>query len=149
MYKWLLRSLTLGMLAFIWGHSLMNASASASESETVLHWTLSLGSFLPGLAYLNIYAIRKLAHQTEFALLGLLLRLTGGTFQPPRGPRWAFFCGALAAALDETLQLLSPGRSAQVSDVLLDSLGVLAAILFYKLLQRLKGPAARRKTHDN
>ena len=64
-------------------------------------------------------------------MLGLL---TAGTFI---GRRTSIFVGILVpwciasayAATDEIHQLFVPGRSGQVSDVLLDSAGVLAGLL--------------------
>ena len=49
----------------------------------------------------------------------------------------ALLLGGTVGAVDEFLQLFSPGRSAQVSDILLDTLGVLAGILLCRLLRWL------------
>ena len=76
-------------------------------------------------------ALRKAAHMAEYAVLGLL---TAGAFI---GRRTSILAGILVpwciasvyAVTDEIHQLFVPGRSGQVSDVLLDSAGVLAGLL--------------------
>ena len=125
---WILLVLLLG---FIWGHSLQNGRVSQAESQSVLHLALNRRGTLPGMGYLNFYTIRKLAHLTEFAALGMVLEgLAGRSFL-------ALLLGGTVGAVDEFLQLFSPDRSAQVSDILLDTLGVLAGILLCRLLRWL------------
>ena len=64
------------------------------------------------------YNIRKLAHFLEFAILGVILcnvyAATG----------YILFLGLAVAVSDEYIQLHSPGRSALVTDVILDFSGV-------------------------
>lgn len=75
---WILLVLLLG---FIWGHSLQNGRVSQAESQSVLHLALNRWGTLPGMGYLNFYTIRKLAHLTEFAALGMVLEgLAGRSF---------------------------------------------------------------------
>lgn len=94
------------LLGFIWGHSLQNGTASQAESQSVLHLALARWGSLPGMGYLNFYTIRKLAHLTEFTALGMVLTGLTGRGLP------ALLLGAAAGAVDECLQLFSPGRSA-------------------------------------
>ncbi|PHS31770.1 MAG: hypothetical protein COA82_09845 [Alkaliphilus sp.] len=47
------------------------------------------------------------------------------------------FC-VLYAISDETHQIFVPGRSAQISDVLIDSVGAIVGILMYLVLARIK-----------
>lgn len=72
--------------------------------------------------------VRKCAHFTEFALLGLSLRLCleswAGRRKGLTAAGWGG--GTLYAALDELHQLSVSGRSGQWTDVLIDSAGVLA-----------------------
>lgn len=71
--------------------------------------------------------VRKAAHVSEFAVLGALL-----TWAWPREARWSLLAPLLIgigyAASDEVHQLFVPGRSGQVSDVLIDAVGVLIGI---------------------
>ncbi len=77
--------------------------------------------------------VRKSAHAAEYVVLGFLL---GGMYASwgLRGKKHFFVTagsGILYAATDEFHQLFVPGRSGQLSDVLLDSCGVLAGTVLY------------------
>lgn len=89
------------------------------------------------------HAVRKTAHFAEYAILGFLL-----TGSASLGNGWKSFLqpgltGALYAASDEFHQLFVPGRSGQISDVLLDSAGVCFGVLLGMLLWRLVGGIRR------
>ena len=77
------------------------------------------------------YPVRKAAHASEYALLGILLT---GAIMDIRKP-WkrqllaCFLIGAAYAASDEFHQLFVPGRSGQIRDVMIDSAGVAAGII--------------------
>lgn len=83
--------------------------------------------------------VRKSAHFTEYTILGILLANTYAAFGMRRW-KW-FLCssgsGILYAASDEFHQLFVPGRSGQVSDVLLDGCGVLAGIALILIYRQL------------
>uniref|UniRef100_UPI002600504A VanZ family protein n=1 Tax=uncultured Veillonella sp. TaxID=159268 RepID=UPI002600504A len=76
----------------------------------------------------------KLAHLTEFTILGSVLYtilrryITYGTVIK------TIALGILIASLDEFIQLFSPGRSSQLSDILIDTIGVILGILLVKLV---------------
>jgi VanZ family protein len=76
------------------------------------------------------HPIRKMGHFTEYAILGFLCMGTVvNWFRCKRYKKllaWGF--ATLYAASDEFHQLFVSGRSGQVSDVMLDSAGVLAGI---------------------
>jgi VanZ family protein len=75
-------------------------------------------------------AIRKLAHFTEYLVLGALtLRalLLQGTART-RATVVAIMLGALFAASDELHQAFVPTRTAAVGDVLIDAAGVVAGV---------------------
>ena len=91
------------------------------------------------------HAVRKTAHFTEYAILGFLL--TGAVSQ---GTGWKFFLqpgltGILYAASDEFHQLFVPGRSGQISDVILDGAGVCFGVLFGILFWRAAGKIRRNR----
>ena len=77
------------------------------------------------------HVVRKVAHFTEFALLGFCLRICleswAGRRKGLTPAAWA--AGTLYAGLDELHQLLADGRSGQWSDVAIDSAGVLCGAL--------------------
>jgi VanZ family protein len=87
--------------------------------------------------------IRKAAHITEYAVLFLLSQwATYGTTSSTNLRAWfpALLSVAYACS-DEFHQSFVPGRSAQFSDVLVDSTGVLIAWLFTKFGKKLPGPS--------
>ena len=127
-YWWVLCAL---WLAVIFGHSLMPAEASKAESGGLLAWLSALFPFL------TQHLLRKLAHASEFALLGFLLAqcLCGQIIRP-------LLAGLICALADETIQLYVPGRSGEVRDVWIDFAGTAAAVTLVCLIRFLR----RRKT---
>ena len=124
----------IGCIAFIFSNSMAVASVSSHSSGRVL--TLLQGILRrlghPGLAArLTQHFVRKLAHFCEYTLEGFLLMLCMRVYSrhPLRHISVPMLGGVLTALADETIQLYSPGRSSQVTDVWLDSVGVLAGIL--------------------
>ena len=79
------------------------------------------------------YPVRKAAHMTEYAILGLL------SFAFYRGilrkEKRQFLASLVTACTDEFHQYFVPGRSAEVRDVCIDTLGAFIglAILFFTL----------------
>jgi VanZ family protein len=85
------------------------------------------------------HPVRKTAHFIEFTILGVLI--TGFWYGHDRRS-WLnvlvpYIVGTLYAASDETHQLFISGRSGQVSDVVLDSFGVLSGVLIMVLIMHL------------
>ncbi|WP_461811138.1 VanZ family protein [Faecalimonas sp.] len=73
------------------------------------------------------YPIRKAAHAMEYAVLGGLLVLMYGSYGiiGKKGMAYGILTGVAYAMTDEIHQLFVPGRSCQVTDVLIDSTGVI------------------------
>ena len=127
-------------LWFIFGRSLQPAAASSEESGGVLEL---LQRLVPGL---TMYAVRKAAHFTEFFVLGLLLYLDAASL----GRRSVLIpagIGLAAACLDEWIQHFVPGRSGQLSDVLLDACGAAAGCMFCVVLWKLTEKRRRKREH--
>lgn len=72
------------------------------------------------------HPVRKTAHAAEYAVLGILLVSLSGYYINRRQILTAWGIGTLYAVSDEFHQYFVPGRSCQLSDVMLDSAGVLA-----------------------
>lgn len=126
-------------IAFIWGNSLLPRDISSSLSKLVGR-ILSL--LMPSSEDLSQGqgqgSLRKIAHFLEFCSLGFILYRC--CFLCPQ--KWMGFllpvaAGVTVAALDETLQLIVPGRGAQLRDVGIDSGGVITGVLIAVLLFRL------------
>lgn len=82
------------------------------------------------------HAVRKTAHFLEYMILGIFL---SGVFaeyrmRPLRWMKRVWISGTLYAVTDELHQIFTPGRSCQLSDVILDSCGVAAGILLALLV---------------
>ena len=129
------------LLVFIWGNSLMPAEISAGFSGWIKE---ILDKLLPGFSTgdgeTGHHLLRKLAHFSEFAALGVTLSWLGGMKEWKRYLPLA--CGVSAACVDEFLQLFSPGRSASIVDVGFDSSGGLTGMILlwsgYAIYQRKK-----------
>ena len=114
------------MMLFIWGNSLVPGSESGSLSlsvvQAVRHALEMLG--MPN-AWVTNFLVRKAAHFTEYAVLGVLATNAFGLCR--RVQPWQVLAVCLVLVLtpsiDETIQLFVSGRSGQLSDVLLDCCG--------------------------
>jgi VanZ family protein len=90
-----------------------------------------------------VFAIRKTAHVTEYALLGLLIWRAGR--QPVRNDlrpwswrqaRLAWWLTVAYAGTDEFHQLFVPSREGRVADVGIDACGAAAGLLLLWLFGR-------------
>lgn len=73
--------------------------------------------------------VRKLAHFSEYAVLGVLSVLCAREFYRKHAYWLGFIWCVLYACSDEIHQLFVPGRSGQLLDVCIDSCGALFGIL--------------------
>ena len=127
-------------LAFIWGNSLLPASASGALSEkvTALLSRLFGAAFDPSSGH---GTVRKLAHAAEFLLLGLELT---ALFRREGKRRWSWIllCGLGTCFMDETIQLFVSGRDGKIPDMWIDLGGFAAGALLLLLIGRIR----KRKT---
>lgn len=118
--------LSLAMVLFIWGNSLVPGTGSGSLSLTVVEGVRSaLAAIgLPN-GWVTNLLVRKTAHFTEYAVLGVIVSSTLLAGGPLRGRR--LFAAAvillLAPSIDETIQLFVPGRCGAITDVMIDCCG--------------------------
>jgi VanZ family protein len=96
-----------------------------------------LGQFIPFLLTETGHTLlRKAAHFSEFALLGLLY---GSSHRLSRGetPFHLMLFGMSVACIDETIQVFTPGRASSLIDVWIDTggfaLGLVMIILVCKI----------------
>ena len=141
--------------ALLWAVIISTFSTGVFTSENtsriivpVLHW-LFPGASADTLFLLHHF-IRKTGHVTEYFILSLLI--LRGIRAGQRGARfgWAVVAIAIVAAyasLDEFHQSFVPGRTAAVSDVLLDTAGGIAAQVVVALVVLLGD--IRQKRRDN
>ena len=134
------------ILVFIWGNSLMPGEVSQTISNWVQNLIMDPQPDINGNPEGNTI-LRKLAHFTEFAALGMCLGWLFGMLQKKKG--WPFLCGVAAACIDETIQAFVPERAPGLRDVLIDSCGVLTGlILLYFGHTYLKERSANQSPED-
>ena len=102
-----------------------------------------------------VFIVRKAAHFTEYAILGLLfflvyrayfVKLTNAKFSNAKFLFFALCSSFLYACTDELHQLFVSGRSGQFTDVLIDTLGALFGCLLVMIIRRLR-KAWRARRH--
>lgn len=139
-----------GTVAFIWGNSLVSGTGSGAMSGRVMAW---INSFL----HLNSedaetlhLVIRKMAHFTEFACLGLLLAWLFCMTGAKKGYLFCMplFCGILAACADETIQVFVPDRGSSLIDVWIDTAGITAGTAVFLIGQSLIRQKHKRKNKE-
>lgn len=130
--------ITLALLCviFIFSNSLKNSAESTEQSSAVYKFINSVISSL-GFSVSHSF-VRKLAHVTEFALLGIFSALTSiavfgdslhsTKLQSTKKLIPAVLLCISVASVDELLQFGSDGRAPQLSDALLDILGSIIGI---------------------
>lgn len=125
-------------LALIWGNSLQGPAASSALSSGSLKIFTPFLEIFVGRGNVTEYLVRKLAHFTEFAILGSELALLLIVYRKVslQGVVNCLFASLSAAVIDETLQIFS-GRGPMVQDVVLDFAGATAGILFVAALHWL------------
>jgi VanZ family protein len=122
---WLIASLV--WTAVIWGHSLLKGPESAGESALVVQLVRPVFELVGMHDTKTITLIvRKLAHFSEYAILGYLVGRLRGSLGRQRRVEFALTVAwvLLAPVIDESIQLLVPGRSGSPVDVLIDLSGV-------------------------
>ena len=122
--------LTILMICFIWGHSMMPADISSGESQWFLQRIQSVFNAVGIRSNITEHFVRKLAHFTEYACLGILLMLN--TILAARGifknKIAQLYIGLLVPVIDESIQLFVEGRSGMITDVWIDYSGVIAGM---------------------
>lgn len=127
------------ILIFIWGNSLLPGAVSGAISDWV---KAVLSAIFPGEGDTSEGSglLRKMAHFTEFAALGMCLSWLFGMLNRHTG--FALLSGMAAACVDETIQVFVPERGPSIFDVGIDSCGVAVGIWIL-----LAGHALVKKQH--
>ena len=129
-------------IAFIFGNSLKTADASGMQSEGIVNFVIDKILNTPiekqSIEFVDLvtHFVRKVAHFTEFAILGVIIFLICYITDRSRLKSSIFsvclsFC---VAVCDELLQLTSEGRACRFSDVLIDTSGAAFACLMMFLI---------------
>ena len=139
--------LTAVWCAVIWGHSLLSGEDSSVESSAVKDFLTPLFELFVGKGNVTVHLVRKVAHFSEFFVLGLLSvsLLRSAKKDTLFYLSYALFCGVTVAVADETIQLFSPGRGPSVKDVLIDCAGLLCGIVLLRALLALTDAVRKKK----
>lgn len=128
-------------MAVIFMFSMQDGNQSSGTSGQLL---LKIGKWMGiDLVHLPImdtlqFIIRKCAHMFSYFVLGILSYRAVSLIQPLKPYRYAALITVLYACSDEIHQLFVPGRSGQIQDVLIDSMGMLIGFGCIYLIKRIK-----------
>lgn len=118
-------------LAWIWGHSCVPTAESTAESERVVTTLQQNFHDTAVEKHITEHLVRKMAHFLEFAFLGaqvmFFFRHQKKTFSLV-----AVAMGSFVASVDETIQFFT-SRGPRISDVGIDTAGVVTGVLFVLL----------------
>jgi VanZ family protein len=133
--KLIIPLLTLVWIFVIFSFSLQNGSISSLQSGVItkyIHTLLSNININLELTLLSLI-IRKLAHFTEFFILGYLVRQS--SFDLKRND--LLFYIFLIPILDEFIQSFIPDRAMSVMDMGIDSFGIVTGIITISIIHRI------------
>lgn len=122
--------LTAVWILFIFFFSMQSGEESSQTSGGIVSLLVEV-LFPQGFAYIEqlTFFIRKLAHFTEYFILGVLVVQTLKQTKCPKQVLVSLVICVLVASCDETIQLFSGGRSGKIADVVLDSVGAWCGIM--------------------
>lgn len=128
--------LLLGTFYIIFGFSSQNGEKSGELSSNITKFILEKMNYDDIENYEKILkrteiVVRKIAHFSIYTLVGLLLMSFVSTYKLKQNIRIiiSLCIGILYATSDEIHQLFIPGRSGQITDVIIDTMGVLLGII--------------------
>lgn len=127
-------------LVFIWGNSLLPGELSGAVSGFVKELLTKFLNLPAGDSEQGHGLLRKLAHFTEFACLGVLFCWLFSMLR--KHTLFSLLCGFTAACTDETIQCFVPDRGPAIKDVAIDTAGVAVGmgllLAGYAIYQRIK-----------
>lgn len=129
-------AVTICYILFIFSNSMKPAALSSKDSSAALlliHSAFAQAGI--NASWLSEHMVRKLAHFSEYTLLGILLKGCLCSLKLPKRQTLYFLvmAGFFIPFVDETIQLFVEGRSGQISDVWLDSAGIAFGILLNRM----------------
>ncbi len=149
-------------VCFIFGNSLQSGEQSSEKSSTVVDVVQSVAKWIAPDSYIATATgedydkihkvVRKLAHFTEYAILGGLLCWCYFSYTDDKKWLWASAATLLAVPFtDETLQKFVQGRAGRATDMLIDLSGELVgfAIAWLLLLLFLLWKKRRKEKKGN
>lgn len=129
------------ILVIIWAliifiMSSFNAEESANQSNFIVNIIASIFN-INNISLLSLI-IRKLAHFTEYLILGVLVINMFTKNNVRKAYLLSILLCIIYATSDEIHQIFTPGRACQIKDILIDSIGSITGIYLFKLLKKRK-----------
>lgn len=131
------------MMGIIWGFSANSGEESSVQSLGIVYKIIDVVEEIQGKEFtpeerisMEEYIhtpIRKCAHMTEYLVFALTVAFPLCLYMSSKKRvQWTTFCYCtLYATLDEVHQLYVPERSGQVTDVIVDGVGVAIGVLIF------------------
>lgn len=116
--------------------SSFNAEESANQSNFIVNIIASIFN-INNISLLSLI-IRKLAHFTEYLILGVLVINMFTKNNVRKSYILSILLCIIYATSDEIHQIFTPGRACQIKDILIDSVGSITGIYLFKLLKKRK-----------
>lgn len=116
--------------------SSFNAEASANQSNFIVNIISNILN-IENVRLLSLI-IRKLAHFTEYLILGTLVINMFTKNNAKKTYLLSILLCIIYAISDEIHQIFTPGRACQIKDILIDSVGSITGIYLFKLLKKRK-----------
>ena len=148
----------IGTFSTIFGFSNQDSKTSGGISQKVAEFVIK---FIPSIQQAERNqreevidrtesVIRKIAHFSIYTLVGFLLMSLMGTYKIKEINQigTSLIIGVIYASTDEIHQAFIPGRGSQITDVILDSLGVLTGIFISMLLIETIRRITKKKYDD-
>lgn len=127
------------LLVFLWMlliflMSSFDATKSANQSNFIVNIINNIFK-IENIELLS-FIIRKLAHFTEYLILGFLTINMLNKNDISKKYLLSILICIIYATSDEIHQIFVPGRACQIRDVLIDSIGSITGVYLYKLINR-------------
>lgn len=116
--------------------SSFNATDSANQSNFIVNIISNILN-IENVRLLSLI-IRKLAHFTEYLILGTLVINMFTKNNAKKTYLLSILLCIIYAISDEIHQIFVPGRACQLKDILIDSVGSITGIYLFKLLKKRK-----------
>ncbi len=123
-------------MLLIFTMSSFDATESANQSNFIVNIITNIFK-IENIEVLS-FIIRKLAHFTEYLILGVLVINMFTKNNLSKTYLLSIILCVIYATSDEIHQLFIPGRVCQIKDILIDSVGSITGIYLYKLLIKRK-----------
>lgn len=129
------------LLVFLWMlliflMSSFDATESANQSNFIVNIINNIFK-IENIELLS-FIIRKLAHFTEYLILGFLTINMLNKNDISKKYLLSILICIIYATSDEIHQIFVPGRACQIRDVLIDSIGSITGVYLYKLISKRK-----------